>query len=1049
MDQFLPILDSLLPNSALLDESTASELAIQRVEQLSTVQFLNLTTFLISNNFPGEASSENIYKWIKENGSNDVFDALSSMQDLTAKALLENLFRLAIEAEDIPTVKGLLKAGVNPNGHNCRIKPIPDTLTPMQFACIARNSELAQELIKAGSTIDEPGSRWKSSALVLAIIGQNFRPGMGERGHLELLEKNDSNNGNSDDGLIGLVDSLIEAGASINLADLDPYNETGSFTEDDWDGNDRNEPPCLDGLDELEDGHSPLTAASKYRYQSLVDLLIQKGADVNFVTKRRTTSLQECLYSWEEMKFNVVVYGSPVSLLGRRPFFRGSHEESKINGVVRSLLAAGANSSRPTLYRFISPYNNNDNNVTYSATLSPIDLAVYTEVFEVVEMLLCGGANVTEHSLEVSIKIQSHDIFDRLLRTNVSVPKRIMQIMPQKKIYRGDSLRWIEMILERRRDFQTKRAAMIAAIRLGFVSIIDSLINSENFNSGPVLVGSHELAAAIEECCTYRHIEVLRHILDRNFKYRSVVVPWLRRSLYAAIWNNDLEMVNNLIEAGADVNAMTSNYQTALLAAIWQGNKDIIGRLLKARAALNTKGNRCRNYPRHTEFSGAVLITAIYLEGSIDEEVLEDLIEAGANVNAPGSAGIPFTRDCTCITPLTAAIKWRDLKFVKRLIDKGAAVNDPPGSRLTCTPLAAAVDRHDIPLIRLLLGMGANPEDAQALENATDNAALLELLLQPLRSRKELRNNSNVGRRAVDKAMQQQDTTVVKTILDGQLVDLNSIQGGFSVLCNALIYDTSPDLEVIKILLSSGSNPNGVPRESFESAYSPLTVAIDTGNHSKLELLLQAGAHPDLVTPKIEFLPLQMAVYKEARTMVQILLNHGADPDAASTYGECGTPLQLATELKNVEMVKLLLDYKANPNSVANKMIHTALQMAARDGCKEIVEILLKNGADVNSPAAKSAGATALQFAAMGGFLGLAYLLLEYGADINAAPAEIRGRTALEGAAEHGRIDMVQLLLNAGANIYNSGQQRYESALRLASKNGHHATRQLLETYHG
>jgi ankyrin repeat protein len=123
--------------------------------------------------------------------------------------------------------------------------------------------------------------------------------------------------------------------------------------------------------------------------------------------------------------------------------------------------------------------------------------------------------------------------------------------------------------------------------------------------------------------------------------------------------------------------------------------------------------------------------------------------------------------------------------------------------------------------------------------------------------------------------------------------------------------------------------------------------------------------------------------------------------------------------------------------------------MAARDGCKEMAEILLENGADVNSLPSENSGATALQFAAIAGFLGIAYLLMENGADVNAAPAATNGRTALEGAAEYGRIDMVQLLLNAGASVHDAGQRHYENALRLASKNGHHATRQLLETYHG
>ncbi|KAH6699077.1 ankyrin repeat-containing domain protein [Leptodontidium sp. MPI-SDFR-AT-0119] len=150
-----------------------------------------------------------------------------------------------------------------------------------------------------------------------------------------------------------------------------------------------------------------------------------------------------------------------------------------------------------------------------------------------------------------------------------------------------------------------------------------------------------------------------------------------------------------------------------------------------------------------------------------------------------------------------------------------------------------------------------------------------------------------------------------------------------------------------------------------------------------------------------------------------------------------------------MEIVRLLLEYRADPNAVAGSTPHTALQIAARDGCKELVDILLENGADTNSLPAENLGATALQFAAIRGFLGIAYLLLQNGADVNAAASAIKGRTALEGAAEHGRIDMAQLLLNAGASVHGAGQVQYERALSLASKNGHYATRQMLESYHG
>ena len=1068
LDPILPVIDSLLPNSALLDEAAASGVAIERAEHLGTVQFLNLTTFLISNNLPGEASGEKIYKWLKDHGSTDVLNVLSSMEGFTAKALLENLFRLAVEAEDIPTVKYLLKAEVNPNGHNCRDDQIPDTLTPLQFACIMGNSELAQELIKAGSRIDEPGSGWKSSALVLAIISGSFwydgsevsedydTPDESDHEDDSDLQddgntQHDSSSQDDSDSLLRLVISLIDAGASINLEDIDSFGTTRPSLDGDNDLHLDNRPASL-----LHDGHSPLTAASKYRHKEIVDLLIQNGANVEFLTDRETSALQECLYSWEEMKCDVdIEWGGeprPSGLSYRGPLFRGSLRKSRIIGVVRSLLDAGADANYSTIYEFTDKYEDEDGGdyedyVKYSSAFSPLDLAVYTEVIEVVEMLLCGGANATERSLEVATDIQSLAMFDCLLKTTVPVSKEVLRFASQEKDYGERRFRWMEMILTRRQDIQTRRAAMIEAIRLGAISIVEDLLNSETSDSGPLLEGSPELAAAIEECCSHDDIGVLRRILDRNFKYRSVVVLWLGHSIHEAVLYNHPEVVNMLVAAGADVNAMTPNYQTALLAAIQKDNKVLIRKFLKAGAALNAEGNRCLHVPGHQKLSGAVLVAATVYGSHGGYTVLEDLIEAGADINAPGSTGIGIK--CSCQTPLTAAIPWGGQKWIERLISEGAAVNNPPEIQMCRTPLSAAAYRRSIPLVQLLLGAGANPEDAQALEAATDNVELLQFLLATLESRKELRNRSNLGRRAIDKAIRQQDTLIVSTILDSQLVDLNSVPDHSSVLYEALKRDFSPDLEIIRLILSSGADPNSIVLEHENDVQSALLVAIYDGNKPKVQLLLEAGAHPDRAfVPGMQFSPLQLAVDKRDQAIAQILLEHGADPNAASPYGVSGTPIQWAAKGKNMEIVRILLKYKANPNTVAGYMSHTALQTASRDGCKEMAEILLEHGADVNAPPARAFGATALQFAAIEGFLGIAYLLLENGADANAAPAITEGRTALEGAAEHGRIDMVQLLLNAGADIHEAGQGQYERALRFASKNGHHATRQLLESCH-
>jgi hypothetical protein len=92
-DSILPRINSLLPNSRFLEEPCAKGLAIKRFERLGSIELFNLMAFLISNNFPGESNSQNIYKWLKKHNPPFVLKILSSIETPSTEALLEKLFR--------------------------------------------------------------------------------------------------------------------------------------------------------------------------------------------------------------------------------------------------------------------------------------------------------------------------------------------------------------------------------------------------------------------------------------------------------------------------------------------------------------------------------------------------------------------------------------------------------------------------------------------------------------------------------------------------------------------------------------------------------------------------------------------------------------------------------------------------------------------------------------------------------------------------------------------------------------------------------------------
>ncbi|KAK1672064.1 ankyrin repeat-containing domain protein [Colletotrichum godetiae] len=123
------------------------------------------------------------------------------------------------------------------------------------------------------------------------------------------------------------------------------------------------------------------------------------------------------------------------------------------------------------------------------------------------------------------------------------------------------------------------------------------------------------------------------------------------------------------------------------------------------------------------------------------------------------------------------------------------------------------------------------------------------------------------------------------------------------------------------------------------------------------------------------------------------------------------------------------------------------LQQAVENGDLDMIDLLLKAGAEVNAPAASDCGATALQLAAIMGRVGIAKMLIEKGADVNAPRAERGGRTALEGAAEHGRIDMIQLLLSERADTGGRGRLQYMLAIKFAEEQAHWVAANMLREY--
>jgi ankyrin repeat protein len=92
---------------------------------------------------------------------------------------------------------------------------------------------------------------------------------------------------------------------------------------------------------------------------------------------------------------------------------------------------------------------------------------------------------------------------------------------------------------------------------------------------------------------------------------------------------------------------------------------------------------------------------------------------------------------------------------------------------------------------------------------------------------------------------------------------------------------------------------------------------------------------------------------------VKVQLENGALIDEKDKYGY--SALSLTVHEKHLTCARLLLERKADPNT-RDEMHHTPLMVAAGDGNKSLMELLITNGANVNAVA--KTGCTALHIAA-------------------------------------------------------------------------------------
>ena len=148
---------------------------------------------------------------------------------------------------------------------------------------------------------------------------------------------------------------------------------------------------------------------------------------------------------------------------------------------------------------------------------------------------------------------------------------------------------------------------------------------------------------------------------------------------------------------------------------------------------------------------------------------------------------------------------------------------------------------------------------------------------------------------------------------------------------------------------------------------------------------------------------------------------------------------------KKGDLAKIQAILASDANLILSKDVfgRTALHGAALEGHKEVVELLLLNNAEVDTP--DIFGATPLHLAAQNGHEDAAALLLACKASVQATNND--GNLPLHMAAQNGHDALVELLLACRAEI-NAKNNQGDTPLRLAVHGGCEDVAELLLTHH-
>ncbi|KAI1115069.1 ankyrin repeat-containing domain protein [Nemania sp. NC0429] len=439
-----------------------------------------------------------------------------------------------------------------------------------------------------------------------------------------------------------------------------------------------------------------------------------------------------------------------------------------------------------------------------------------------------------------------------------------------------------------------------------------------------------------------------------------------RTALASASGYDNKELLQVVLDAGADVNHIAINSHSPLLAAVYYEEIETVKILLERGADVNAVVSNP---------AGWAPINAAYDNPGI----IKLLLKHGADINNLSSSG----------TVLYQAARWNFADTVESLLEHRDELDlekclkdesDPENDGMT--PLCIACKYGRVGIMRLLLEAGAN-----AKHETRDGSFPLELCLQ-FASSKEVPEQA------------------MRTLLEyHSRIDLNQRDHNGNTALHDIVDDTP--LSVVRALVNAGADFNIANNKN----YTPFLVCLDTGNVEVAKYLLSKNA--SLNNTAIS--PLHLTCRGTKLESIKLLVEAGMDVNKVDDRtGETPLYAHLAMGRANLEVVQYLIASGADVNKIGGELKYPIIEACASSG-EDIIRLLVEAGADIN--AEDDAGRRPVHVLWKNRYPDMD-VIVKLGADLKAR--DKRGRTVVHyGAALCDADDVKKLLDDTGVDANN------------------------------